>query len=212
MLKYVIENNIKVCKDYYCEHCGERIPWTKWQQACKPPRFIKSHVSIGRHSSKETRDKISKNHADVSGENNPMFGTHRVHSEETIKKMRESHTGKNNHMYGKAPPEGTTYGIRCYYWNPVQGDVCFRSTYELAYAKYLDKKHIAWVYERKAFPLSNGTTYRPDFYLLKKQKYIEIKGYITHEAYTKIKLFIEEYPNINYGILCKDDLVRKGII
>ena len=43
--------------------------------------------------SKETRRKISDNHADFSGKKHPMFGKH--HSEETKKKMSESHIGKH---------------------------------------------------------------------------------------------------------------------
>ena len=47
--------------------------------------------SIGKHS-EETRRKISKNHADFSGENHPMYGKH--HSEKTKQKMREKALGR----------------------------------------------------------------------------------------------------------------------
>lgn len=72
------------------------------------------HTEIHR-CSEETRRKISENHADVSGENNPMYGKH--HSDETRKRMKvlnshvasdelrkkrsENATGENNPMYGK---------------------------------------------------------------------------------------------------------------
>lgn len=39
-----------------------------------------------------TKQKMSRNHADVSGKNNPMYGKH--HSEETIEKMRIAATGR----------------------------------------------------------------------------------------------------------------------
>jgi len=227
------------CKDKDGNSCELHIPYPTTKSGLNNhkykgiPKIIHGHGHTsgmtGRHHTEETIKRMIENRPDMHGENGPMFGKH--HTEETIEKMKKSRkkylqehpeeiknmskrmSGKNNHMYGKPAPEGSGYkGNRCYYWNAVQGDVCFRSSYELAYAKYLDRKHISWVYERKAFSLSNGTTYRPDFYLLKKQKYIEIKGYITQMAYTKIKLFIDEYPNINYKILCKDDLIRKGII
>ncbi len=42
----------------------------------------------GKKLSKETKQKMKDNHADVSGENNPMFG--RKHSEESCKKRRIS--------------------------------------------------------------------------------------------------------------------------
>ena len=44
------------------------------------------------HSAK-ARANISKNHADVSGEKNPMFG--KRHTEETRKRMSENRKGKN---------------------------------------------------------------------------------------------------------------------
>ena len=48
------------------------------------------------------RDKISDNHADVSGKNNPMYGRH--HSESTKNRWRDirrgSNLGQNNPMYG----------------------------------------------------------------------------------------------------------------
>ena len=53
--------------------------------------------------SEETRQKISENHTDNSGENNPFYGKH--HSEETIQKLSElaqgKYCGENNPMYGK---------------------------------------------------------------------------------------------------------------
>jgi len=166
------------------------------------------HPLIGTHPTKETLIKLSKA---ASGENNPMFGLRgkdnpnfgRKCSPETILKM----SGKNSSRYGKP----SAHGKGCYYWNPFQGDVWLRSTWELAYAKYLDKKQISWFYEHKAFELSNNSTYRPDFYLLKKRKYIEIKGYMRYDAQEKLDLFRQEYPDIKLKVLYKEDMIRKGI-
>lgn len=47
-----------------------------------------SVAKLGTHPSDETRRNMSKNHADVSGENNPMYGKN--HSEETRRKMSEN--------------------------------------------------------------------------------------------------------------------------
>jgi group I intron endonuclease len=59
--------------------------------------------------SDKTRKKISENHWDCSGENNPMFG--KRFSEETRKKMSEALKGKmageNNPMFGKHHSEET---------------------------------------------------------------------------------------------------------
>lgn len=47
----------------------------------------------GKKHSAETKIKMSKNHADVSGENNPMYGVHLTVSDETKKKMSEARKG-----------------------------------------------------------------------------------------------------------------------
>ena len=62
-----------------------------------------------------TKKKYSENHREQAGENNPMYGRTgennpmygKHHSEETRKKMSESHMGENHHMYGKHHSEET---------------------------------------------------------------------------------------------------------
>lgn len=91
--------------------------------------------TLGRFHSEETRKKISENHADVSGKNNPQWGMRgeksaawgRKHSEEAKRKMSEARrgrklseehirkmseamkkknmSGENNHFYGKKHTE-----------------------------------------------------------------------------------------------------------
>lgn len=75
----------------------------------------------GKVLTKSQKIKISKNHADVSGENNPMFGVHRYgednpfygkhHTDESKNKMSKTlsdgrRAGKNNSMYGKSAIKG----------------------------------------------------------------------------------------------------------
>ena len=71
----------------------------------------------GRHT-EETKKKMSKNHANVKGENNPMYGKTgennpnygRHHTEETKKKMSKNHAnvkGENHPNYGKHYSEET---------------------------------------------------------------------------------------------------------
>lgn len=58
---------------------------------------------FGKHHTEESKEKISKNHMDVSGEKHPMYGKH--HTEESKVKMSESqkglHCGDKNYWYGK---------------------------------------------------------------------------------------------------------------
>ena len=57
-------------------------------------RVAVSQAMNGRIFSDETRQKMSDNHADVSGKNNPMYGNHKL-------------SGENNHMFGKHHSEET---------------------------------------------------------------------------------------------------------
>ena len=170
----------------------------------------KNHIMYGTHLSKKTRKLLSKIN---TGEGNGFFGKH--HTLKTRKKMSgrgPDASGENNHMYGKPSPKGSGRSIGCHYRSPLQGKVWLRSTYELGYAKYLDSKRVLWKHEHRTFTLSNGTSYTPDFYLVKKKKYVEIKGYTSKIAQEKMNLFRQEYPDIKFKILYSEDLVRKGIL
>lgn len=215
----IVKNGIKYYKNYFCEcetKCGNRIPYPTNKKTIERhnrngiPKFVKDHYLFGKnkgnkhsrwskHLSQETKDKISKGNLGK-----------RV-SKKSRQKMSRSKSGEKCYWYGRPPPKSSSYGKGCYYNSPLQGKIWLRSTYELKYAKYLDLRCILWKYEYKTFKLSNGTTYTPDFYLVKKKKYREIKGYMSKYAQEKIELFQKEY-NKNFKILYKEDLIKKGIL
>lgn len=91
------------------------------------------------------------------------------------------------------------YGKRHYY-----KEYCFRSTWELKFAEYLDSKKINWVYEQETFPLVVNNSYLPDFYLVDKDLYVEVKGYWREDAFLKFNEFKQLFPNKN--ILVVDNL------
>jgi len=93
------------------------------------------------------------------------------------KKRSLESKGKNRHTSGK----------RDYYKN-----ILMRSSYEIIYAKYLDKNEIKWKYEPKTFDLGK-TTYTPDFYLPESDTYVEVKGYWLEDAKKKFKKFKDMY-------------------
>ena len=131
-------------------------------------------------------------------------GLCKIVSKKTKLKMSRNHAdfrGKKNPMYGK-----TTHSKYIKYKN-----IFFHSTWEVAYAKYLDKKRAKWNYESIHFDLGNST-YTPDFYLMDEDKYIEIKGYWREDAKKKFKKFKRKYPNINIIILAKKDLEKIGVL
>lgn len=86
-----------------------------------------------------------------------------------------------------------------------------RSSWEVAFAKYLDKHGLHWQYEPKQFQLSSGEVYIPDFYIVEHNKWIELKGFWTHQSQRKIALFKKEF-DVNFEILRKNDLQALGII
>lgn len=85
-----------------------------------------------------------------------------------------------------------------------------RSSWEIAYAKWLDKNNIEWRYELNTFDLGD-TCYTPDFYLPETNEYIEVKGYFPKKIKEKIELFKQLYHNINFKVLLGKDLFKLGI-
>lgn len=102
----------KLCFAFYsmCNYKNHRISSIVYEKLKKQSSINKS---MFRHSEK-TKQKMRKNHRDVSGENNPMYGTSRCgeenpfwgckHSEETKQKISKNHarlSGENNPNFGK---------------------------------------------------------------------------------------------------------------
>ena len=66
---------------------GKSKPWLIGRKLSPESIEKLRQINLGRVLSDETRKKISENHHDVNGENNPMYGKN--HSPETIEKLRE---------------------------------------------------------------------------------------------------------------------------
>jgi len=99
-----------------------------------------------------------------------------------------------------------TYGKGDYY-----KDIWMRSSYEIAFAKYLDRNNIKWFYESERFNLPSST-YTPDFYLPNTNEYIEIKGWWRECKKVKFNLFKQLYPEIKIKVLMKLDLEKLGVL
>lgn len=80
------------------------------------------------------------------------------------------------------------------HWKTGEDLVCTAS-YEITTVNYLNKNKIEFLWQPKTFPLNNGTTYRPDLYLVNEDKWVEIKGYWRPRAIIKWQLFQEFMPN-----------------
>lgn len=163
---------------------------------------------------------------DITGDKNKRFGEHV--SEEQKKRQSEKMSGANHYNYGKhlslkqresiskanrgrVPSVNTGHikGKRSHYDSPFQGTICFRSSYELLFAQYLERNGIVWFYELETFDLGN-TTYTPDFFLPQFEKFVEIKGYMRQKAQHKINMFLQQYP-FELEVLNKRKLIELGI-
>jgi len=96
-----------------------------------------------------------------------------------------SNKGKRNPHFGITPQ----HTQRNYYKS-----ICFRSSWEANFAKWLELSGIAWEYEKHRFNLED-CTYTPDFYLPEFDCYIEIKGW--WQGMAKYKFFqLKKLKNI----------------
>lgn len=65
-----------------------------------------------------------------------------------------------------------------------------KSSWEIAFAKHLDKNNILWFYEPKYFRLEKlGHSYVPDFYLPDFDLYVEVKAYLDEKNRAKLFAF-----------------------
>lgn len=81
------------------------------------------------------------------------------------------------------------------YENPSEGLVHLTGTWEVDFAKALDKANIKWLRNKKRFdyikPDNEPATYLPDFYIPQLASFIEIKGYRTILDESKFSQFNE---------------------
>jgi len=111
------------------------------------------------------------------------------------KALKGRFKGKKSSGYGK---------IKHAKWGEYK-KIWMRSSWEILFAKYLDKNKIKWQYEPKPFDLGN-TTYTPDFYLPELNKYFEIKGWWRDDAKEKFRLFKRKYSKINIKLIRKKEI------
>lgn len=193
-----------------CQFCGKEID--------KDPHFsYKRYYSIkfcsvlcratsrkgnkGKKHNEETKAKISKNHHDVSGSNNPMHG--KFHSDETKRKMREGHwdnSGENNFFYGKTHSQETKRKIR------LQRLERLEETFGVGFVPNWNKK--ACKYFEK-FDKENNTEGQ---YATNGGEYkIEELGYWVDYINHDLKIIIEwdEYRHYFKGKLKEKDVLRQ---
>jgi transposase-like protein len=92
-----------------------------------------------------------------------------------------------------------------------------RSSWEIKFAKYLDRINAWWDYELERFDVGHGMTYLPDFWIYYPGTrdlicLVDIKGFLKSKSRTRIILFRQQYPQLPLFVLQGTDLVRFGIL
>jgi len=178
-----------------------RIPWNKGK-INKPKVFCDNcgiEVSVTNHqlhNNKHFYCSPTCRYKHWVGKNNPMFGKQVSQKViDNITRLGKSQMGNKNPMFNKKVDRSG----KNYFYDDV-GHQC-RSSWEVNFARILKYNKVDYKYEPISFRLSDGTSYTPDFYLTKENKYIEIKGWATESFKSKFALFKKEYPNINIEII-----------
>lgn len=163
----------------------------------KGKTLIETH---GIEASKKIKEKMSKN----------QKGGGRASTEEGEKERRKklSEVIKKRYDNGWLPKAGRCEKIK--YDSKYYGVVSLDGNWELSVAKYLDDNNIEWVRNKKRFKYYDGDKerfYTPDFYLVKENKFIEVKGYKTDLDILKWSQFPEELEVWDRSILISRDII-----
>lgn len=95
--------------------------------------------------------------------------------------------------------------------------VVMRSSWEVAFAYWLDTHKLKWEFEPRFFPVGKsknfkGQTYTPDFWVPKWKCWVEIKGLESKEFRHKLKRFQTRYPNERIKVFRSADLIGMGVL
>lgn len=108
--------------------------------------------------------------------------------------------------------EGTWHTSLARHMHINYNGVDLHGTWELGYAKFLDKNNIKWVKNKDSFAYiyeGKERRYTPDFYLIESDEYIEIKGYKTDKDEAKWSQFPKHRK---LTVLMKKDLKELKIL
>lgn len=192
-------------KEHKCVGCGSKFfvdrDRPQNRKYCSSSCGYK-HIDYSHTLTEETKAKISQKQKEYCAVNGNQFligKSQGKHTQETIAAISAGNSGKEPRWKG-----------RTFQYSGINGIFKMRSSYELAYAGWLDTNHIKWQYEPK-FKLSDGRMFAPDFKLLDSDTIVEVKGYWTDKGREKWQLFCEQYPEIKKTVLMKHDLRNLGL-
>jgi len=217
----------KIDTNETCEYgCGEKAKWSLKSGKLCCSEYASQCLSVRKKNSdgvKKAWEKGSWDIDDIGGGWNKGLSWKEMYDEKTFKSRLK--WAKNESVianlsseecskYGKLGGGGGGYRKKSgrsngqWYESPIAGEVWLDSSYELAYAKWLDENDVRWERNTKKFDyLHEGEAkkYVPDFYLLNEEIYVEIKGFKTDKDEAKWEHF--EHKLVVYY---KEDLIELG--
>lgn len=155
------------------------------------------HIALSR-SKMGNKARLGKTTSDETRERQAIPKRGKKISEETRKKLRDSHVGQPGYWTGTARHHQLGSIHRHIYTRKDGREVNVIGTYELAVCKYLDSIDEEWEYTghslEHSFLLSGGHRYFPDFYLTRFNIYIDPKGYVWPKQLPKYEEVERLYP------------------
>lgn len=169
------------------------------------PFYGKEHPSKGVPRTDEVKSKISasnKLHVEINREKGKRLG------KLNLGQSRPSLQGENNPMYGRSDialkgAMAMMQNQRANYLNGryVYKGINFRSSWEAAFAIFLDKHKVDWIFEEDSFNVDELGIYIPDFFVPEWDTYFEIKGNENNTAsLNKFNRFKKKYDVYAYLI------------
>lgn len=136
-----------------------------------------------------------------------VTGRAKSQEKEELRKKKISESAKRNKRSG-GYRVGSGRSRGCWYESKFAGKVYLDSSWELAYAKWLDLNQVKWQRCKNKFDYEfdgKKSNYIPDFYLIDLNLFVEIKGYVTERDQAKWKS-IRETHNKELVVLTQSDL------
>ena len=174
----------KHLEEYKCE-CGKKFEKSQSLNVhyshCLIHRNGKPEVSRGGWKlSDEDRKKAAKTLSEnVKSGKTILKGWH--HSIESRKKMSESKIKSYT---------DNTFHCKFFTVNNGEKDIKVQGTFERDFANFLNENGIKW--DRKRLRYGDSHSYTPDFYIVEKNFYIEVKGWMMNRDKEKYRRFFSE--------------------
>ena len=176
----------------YCKECNVIISKRNKYDYCRSCYNNSPEI-------KKVSEKIVNNRPSYDGESNPNYRGKKEFvcpcEKHFFRRVSPSQEGTRFHTYcsTKCKKKYSISKIKMFEYKELK----LRSSWELAFAQYLDSMNYTWDYEPESFDTSHGF-YTPDFWVKELNSYIEVKGYFRDQ---NAKDKFEEFSKTHSAIL-----------